>query len=78
MTHHRRWGGCLERRALKTRLDQTQAQIPKDQAPVINDDEKFQLEKQLFDALDEESWSFAERNANEILESKDIKDLKKL
>ena len=45
---------------------------------MINDDEKFQLEKQLFDALDEESWSFAERNANEILESKDIKDLKKL
>ncbi|WP_282044193.1 tetratricopeptide repeat protein [Winogradskyella flava] len=45
--------------------------------------EKFQLEKQLFDALDEESWSFAERNTNEaneyleILNSKDIKNLKK-
>ncbi|MBC2846543.1 tetratricopeptide repeat protein [Winogradskyella flava] len=49
----------------------------------IDFNEKFQLEKQLFDALDEESWSFAERNTNEaneyleILNSKDIKNLKK-
>ena len=45
--------------------------------------EKFKLEEQLFHALDEDSWSFATKNAYDLmeykglLESDDIKNLKK-